>query len=337
MKTKLLLSLFLLVFFSAVSDIKAEKILFLTNQNPTTNQSDLTVIEYLESEAYDVVVKLSQSFNADTDLAGVDCIFISEAIGSGDPAALYTAENAGQITIPIINAEPYAYSAGRLPWIANPGTYEKGATDYGRIWLTEEGAAHPIAVKAGYTTATTSGDDAIVVLEKKDAESAVLPKMIYVRKTDVTKGVVIGWDGATGEGVVSKALMFAIEKGTEVVSGKVLPARRIQYFIANGTNNVLTEAGKKLLKASIEWGIEGKDYNPNGIIQGKADVNFIYANNYLTINENNVRLDLFTVDGRLIKTLENAINYDCSTMSKGVYIARFSSGQKMDSAKIIVK
>lgn len=337
MKTKLLLSLFVLMFFSFFSMIRAEKILFLTNQNPTTNQSDLTIIEYLESEAYDVVVKLSQSFNVATDLVGVDCIFISEAVNSGDPATLYTAENAGQITIPIINCEPFAYIAGRLPWITNPGTHEKGATDYGRIWLTQEGVAHPIAIKAGYTTVTATAEEAIVVLEKKDPEAAVLPKMVYVRKSDVTKGVVIGWDGVAGEGAVPKALMFAIEKGTEVVSGKVLPARRIQYFIANGTNNQLTEAGKKFLKASIEWGIEGKDYNPNGIIQSKADVDFIYANNYLTINENNVRLELFSIDGRLIKTIDNVRNYDCSILLKGVYIARFNVGRKMDTAKIIVR
>lgn len=334
MKRNLLLTACLLMLIFSVS---AEKILFLTNQDPTTNQADLTVIEYLQSEAYDVVVKLSPSFNVATDLTGVDCIFISEAIGSGDPATLYTAENAGQITIPIINCEPFAYSAGRLPWIANPGTYVKGATDYGRIWLSEQGATHPIAVKAGYTTVTATVDDAIVVLEKKDPVGTVLPKMSYVAKADVTKGVVIGWDGVTGEGTVPKALLFAIEKGTQVVSGKILPARRIHFFVANGTNNQLTEAGKKFLKASIQWGIEGKDYIPNGIIQGKADVNFIYANNYLTINENNVSLDLFTVDGSLIKTINNARNFDCSALSKGVYIVRFSVGRKMDTAKIIVK
>lgn len=43
----------------SIQALQAEKVLFLTNQVPTVNQADLTVIEALEDEAYDVEVKLS--------------------------------------------------------------------------------------------------------------------------------------------------------------------------------------------------------------------------------------------------------------------------------------
>ena len=60
----------------SIQALQAEKVLFLTNQVPTVNQADLTVIEALEDEAYDVEVKLSQQFDKSTDLDGVDCIYV---------------------------------------------------------------------------------------------------------------------------------------------------------------------------------------------------------------------------------------------------------------------
>ncbi len=336
MKKSLLLFASILMIFFFGTNAYAKKVLFLTNIAPTTNQSDLTIISYLQSNAFEVVVKKSQEFNASFDLDGVDCIFISEAISSGDPAALYVAENSGIITIPIINCEPYAYSANRLPWISNQAAYAKGLIEISKIWITANGAIHPIATKAGITAATTSDADAIVVLTKNEPEGTVLPKMGYIAMNDVTKGVIIGWNGIVGEGSTSKALLFAIEKGTEVVPGKILPARRVNFFIANSANNKLTEVGYKLLKASIEWGIEGKDYIPTGIIQGTEGIKFIYANNYFTFHNGNANLEIYTINGTLIKKVQNVKNFDCKGMAKGIYIGKVNMPGRFQSLKFVV-
>ncbi len=333
MKTYRLLCLFLSICTLSVTSAFAEKILFLTNQSPTTNQADLTVIQALEDEAYDVVVKRSQDFDKSTDLDGVDCIYVSEAIGSGDPATLYAAELAGEVGIAIINNEPYGYNmTDRFPWAA--GT-RKGNTDYSRMFITEAGATHPIAVKAGFTTATTDESEAVVVLQKVDSEGAS-PKMCYIGEEDVTVGTVIGWDGSTVEGTGHKALLFAIEKGTEMKPGVVAAGRRIGFFMANGSNNELTDEGKALLLAAVEWGIEGNDLEL-GVERNNADLKYQLLNNRIVINEEDATLEIYGITGMLYESLTAVKSYDCSVLNKGIYIARITVGGKTKTFKLNIK
>lgn len=335
MKTIRLLSLSLFISLFSVTGMFGQKILFLTNQGPeVTNQADLTVIQALEDEAYDVVVKQSQQFDKSTDLEGIDCIFISEAIGSGDPAALYAAELAGEIEIAIINCEPYAYNmTDRLPWASGN---RKGNTDFSKIFITEAGAAHPIAVKAGFTTVTADEADAVVVLQKKNPDDPAVPKMCYVGEEDVMTGTVIGWDGSTVEGTGHKALLFAIEKGTEMKTGFKASGRRIGFFIANGANNELTDAGKALLIAAVEWGIEGNTLEV-GMEQNKSNLKYQIVNNQIVINEREANLEIYSITGMLCESLVSVKSYDYSVLNKGIYVARITAGNNTETFKLNIK
>lgn len=316
-------------FFLAITftSVNAEKILFLTNVNVPVSVNDLSIINSLTDLGYTVVSKRSQDFTT-ADLTGTHCIFISEAIGSGDPANLYTAENANQIQIPIICAEPYAYSTGRLPMmeLTNSGTpptgYGAGTTTYGKIWITEAGAQHAIGQKAGFTTAITSNDDAIEVLINS-------PGMALVNATTISegKGVIVAHTGQTHQAVI-----VAIEKGTVVVTGKPLQARRVHFFPRGGD---LTANGKALLKATVEWCIEGLT---TSIEQPDSErMNVLFANNKLTINEEKAFLEIYRIDGQLYSKSSNATVFDCSAMPKGIYMARVTCGRKTQTTKIFVQ
>lgn len=335
MKTIRLLSLSLFISFFSITGMFGQKVLFLTNQVPTTNQADLTVIQTLEDEAYDVVVKRSQDFDKSTDLEDIDCIFVSEAIGSGDPASLYAAELAGEIGIAIINNEPYGYNmTDRLPWASGN---RKGNTDFSKIFITEAGATHPIAVKAGFTTVTSDEADAVVVLQKTDPAGSPC-KMCYVGEEDVTVGTVIGWDGSTVEGTGRKALLFAIEKGTEMKNGVIAAGRRIGFFIANGSSNELTDEGKALLLASVEWGIEGNSLDiGTGIMRNKSDLKYQVTNSQIVINEEDANLEIYTIAGVLCESLVSVKSYDYSVLNKGIYVARIVDGNHTETFKLNIK
>lgn len=327
MKTIRLFSILAFLLTFTFATVNAEKILFLTNVNAPVSVNDLSVINSLTEMGYTVVSKRSQEFTT-ADLTGTHCIFISEAIGSGDPAALYTAENANQIQIPIISCEPYAYSSGRLPMMesANSGAapvgYGASTTAWGKIWITDAGAQHPIGQKAGFTTPITSNDNAIEVLVNT-------PGMATVNGTTIAegKGVVVAHSGQTNQAVI-----VAIEKGTVVVTGKPLQARRVHFFPRGGD---LTANGKALLKATVEWCIDGLTTSVNESAIEKMNV--IFADNKLTINEENAAFEIYRIDGRLYSKSSNVTTFDCSYMPKGLYMARVSNGTKTQITKFIVK
>jgi hypothetical protein len=327
MKTIRLIYFTFLMLLIPFAGVKAEKILFLTNVTVPVSVNDTSIVNSLTRLGYTVVSKRSQDFTT-ADLTGTHCIFISEAIGSADPANLYTAENANQVQIPIICAEPYAYSVGRLPMMeltnsaAPPTGYGAGTTIYGKIWITEAGAQHPIGQKAGFTTAITSNDDAIEVLVNS-------PGMALVNATTISegKGVIVAHTGQTHQAVI-----VAIEKGTVVVTGKPLQARRVHFFPRGG---MLTSNGVALLKATVEWCIEGlttsvKETNSEGM-------NVLFAGNKLNINEENATVEMYRIDGQLYSKSANVSVFDCSSMPKGMYMARITSGKKMQTTKIVVK
>ncbi len=317
----------------SIQALQAEKVLFLTNQVPTVNQADLTVIEALEDEAYDVEVKLSQQFDKSTDLDGVDCIYVSEAIGSGDPATLYAAELAGEIGIAIINNEPYGYNmTDRFHWAAGN---RKGNTDFGKLFVTEEGAAHPIFMNAGFTSATTDESEAIVVLQKAD-EAGSATKMCYVGMEDVTAGTVLAWDGSTVEGTGNKALIFVVEKGTELAPGVVATGRRIGFFMANG-NNTLTDEGKAILLSAVAWGIEGNSMGVSHVEEPENSVAYRIVDGQILVNEENASLAIYTVTGALCESVQSVRSYDYSALAQGVYVARLQAGNKTEVFKFIVK
>ena len=232
------------------TNIFAKKILFLTTNTQVTTPSgaDLSCRDYLVSQGYTVTMKSSGSF-ATSDLALYNCIFISEAIGSGDPASLYTAENNNLLTIPIICCEPYAYSTNRLRMTTSPDNAVSipGVTTYGTVRLTTSGTQHAIAQKAGFTTA---GVDIIVANNT--------PKLALVNGSNTVdaKGISIANTGQT-----SQTVLFAYEKGVVVRDNIALKERRAHFFISAGT---LTDDGKKFLKATVEWCVE--NYQPANVV-----------------------------------------------------------------------
>lgn len=330
MKRKHLLLVAMLMASFSFSSAYAQYIMFLTNQADNSNQADATVIEAMEDAGYEVQIKVSSYFDPSADLDGVDLIFLAEAISSGDPAMLYTAEQAGEIGIGLINCEPYAYTSARLPWY---GDASVGSTTFGSIFVTEEGAAHEIMVNADLTEVTATEEDAVQVLEQVD-ETGDACNMAWVLASDVTAGTLIATDG----GEIPKALVTAIEKGTECSTGYVTTGRRAHYFMANKSNNQLTDEGADLLISMIEWCIEG-----NNLEVGEAGIKEStvaeckYANNTLVV-EQEASIEIFAISGELCASQSNVTSYDCSSLSKGIYIARvITTNGNASVCKISVK
>lgn len=310
-------------------NISAEKILFLTNRNDVVNQVDQTVIEALEDEGYDIIIKLSGSFDvSEIEDEEIDMIFLAEAIGSGDPQSLYAAELAGKIPIGIINCEPYAYNTSdRFHWCLGS---RKGMTDYGRIFVTEEGAKHPVFTSIGVTEPSEGEEGSILLLSPVDEGAKA--KMAYVGEEDVTIGTTLATDG-TDEN--TKALIFAVEKGTDLGGGLVTTGRRMFMPIANAKQE-LTEEGKEVLLSCVKWVIEGNEYDPTGITEVRTG-NVGYRNGCIYVSDTNAKIEIYDVTGKLYKSIEGQNAFDCSELKSGMYIARVKALNTRQSIKICVK
>lgn len=321
----------MVLFFAAMfasSNLFADKVLFLTNKDDASNLADKTVVETLEEEAYDIVIKNSKAFDV-TDLEDVDVIFLAEAIGSGDPASLYAAELAGKIGIALINNEPYGYNASdRFHWAAGN---RKGMTDFGRIFITEEGAQHPIFSSLGYSEKSVGEEGSIQILVPTDEGGKA--KMAYLGVEDFTIGQVIATDGTEEN---TKGLICAIEKGTDLGGGVVTQGRRVFFPIANA-NQELTDEGKRILLSTVKWAIEGNDIEISDRIEMVKTKGITFSANHLFAGTDQASIEVFDITGKVCISADGVSSLDCKTLGNGLYIAHITTQEGEQSIKINVK
>ena len=196
----------------------AKKVLFVVGDE-NLNKDDQAVYNRLVILGHSIDIKPSDTVSA-ADAAGKDGVLISETVSSTDLANTFA-----NVSVPAMVWEPYIYDDMSM-------SGETENIDFGRLQGTtiNVSSAHPIAAKM-------AGD--IRVLDNFIESSWGKPS--------ANADIIAVWQGQ-----VTKAAIFAYEKGAEMV-GMSAPERRVGFFFNDGVRDETTNHGWTLFDAAVNW------------------------------------------------------------------------------------
>ena len=181
---------------------------------------DQALVDHMESVGIDVEL-VKDSDASISDATGKDAIFILESV-----AANYVNTKFKNATIPVIVNEPYLYE--EMEMSASPSVTGNNA--------------YRLAIVAPDERLAFGFSDTISV---------------YTQTTGVFNLGVPGSEATTiatavGDG---RAAIFYYDTGDHLIDGSVAPAPRIGFFINSQYGKSLTESGKRLLEATLDWAL----------------------------------------------------------------------------------
>ena len=195
------------------------------------NASDAAAKARLETNGFQVqVVEAPASSTADA--AGKQLIVISSTVGSGDVNTKFAAS-----AVPVLTWEG-ALQDDFLMTLNTDGTDRGVATAQTQLNIVN--ATHPLAagLTAGVKTTTTAAVD-------------------YTWGVPNSNAVVV----ATVAANPAQAVIYGYDKDALLIDGTTrAPARRVLTFLSNDAYAVLTDDGKKLFDAAVQW---ASGINPN--------------------------------------------------------------------------
>ncbi len=187
------------------------------------NSGDTAVRSRLEGYGYTVVVALD-SASAASDATGRDLVIISSTAASADVNSKFR-----DVTVPVIVYEPWIFDDMGMTGPTEWADYSWIA-DQTQIDIIDPG--HPLA--AGLTgTVTVSNVADVVTLGVPNTNAARV----------ATQAGDSGW-----------FTIFAYETGASMV-GMTAPARRVGYFLNDTMPDTLTEDGRALFDAAVNWAL----------------------------------------------------------------------------------
>ena len=254
------------------------KILFITSNADLPINADPALIALLQAKGY-TVTPLTPPGTADELRAatkGQDLVIISETIGSTtvvDPPGQGTGIFSLKATdIPIISFEPYMWD--NADWVKRT---DDGSNDF-TIWGN-----------SGRTEADVVGlldaGDSLQIMKAGHRLAAGLTGKVKV--FDALYSLNYGLPSADADVIASITAdgkfptIFAYEKGDKLVDGSVAPNLRIGMFIGQAANpnantptayEDLSEAGRSLLLASVEYALPRKAVPTLSLARTGADV-----------------------------------------------------------------
>ncbi|MBK8561961.1 MAG: HYR domain-containing protein [Saprospiraceae bacterium] len=300
------------------------------------NSGDTWVKNRLQALGLNVTVK-SATAAASADATGKGLVVISTTINSADVTSKFT-----NVTVPIVTWESYILDDLKM-------TGATAQTDYGEnntySSLVINNASHPL--------------------------SAGLSGTVRV----LTAGNWIRW-GATNNAAAIKAASVAgqsswwgvlgYDKNAAMQGGFIAPARRVSLFLNDDTPTLLTENGKKLFDAAIEWAIgcnlnnvdgntqvsnrNGNDLEMAETAEKTASDVQVFPNPasdrlYLEFSaggNDETTIRLFDINGRAVQEWEvggsgEPIELQLNNMASGQYLLWISEkGQQPISKRIVV-
>jgi len=187
------------------------------------NSGDAAVRSRLEGYGYTVIVVLDTASSA-ADATGRDLVIISSTAESVDVSSKFR-----DVTVPVIVYEPWIFDdmgmTGPTEWV-----------DY--TWIADQtqldiiDPGHPLA--AGLSgTLTVSNVVDVMTMGVPNANAARV---------------------ATQAGDPGWYTIFAYETGASMV-GVTAPARRVGYYLNNAMPDTLTEDGRALFDAAVNWAL----------------------------------------------------------------------------------
>ena len=206
------------------ASLKGKKLLFLIKLQGPHRATDDNIRKHLES------LGLVVTYGDDTkppSAAGYDMIAISATCQGKWILGAY--KNA---TIPIVTWKPWLYPYLGMTGMHIDVSYGEGhKPEQPPLWMVN--APNPL--------------------------SAGLPNGLLVPLVHATKDFSWGKPGlgattiATLAGEPDKALIFSYEKGALMTGDFAAPARRVAFFMAEDTFDILNDDGMKLFDAAFEW------------------------------------------------------------------------------------
>jgi len=347
----------IIAFMFSLNAEAQKKVYFLVGG--TGSPGDMVVKTHLEEKGYTVTMLNKDAANI-VDAATNDIMLMSATISSGD-ASIYK-----DLAKPILTWESYALSPTRLsmtelnagdsifyenfPWIkaendttpgfeylnvtADPTVREQGLA---------QGLSGEIFVIDGVATAPASNHTGTLGMPNKNA---------YVILTFLKDDLVAyqdfepAWNGGKLiDSIVSAA--FVYDKGVAMGAGFVSPERRGFIGLHDNTPEVITDDMWKIFDGMVRW-LLGEDLTVGTINKVRDNAIFnLYqsASNSLAININNESgnkavVEIFDITGKLkmkINNIENRVDINTSSFSKGVYVVKVNKGSMMETRKFILQ
>ncbi len=204
-------------------------ILFVSSANPPTDSGDVAVVNYLESQGFQVVVvddNVSDTAQAD----GKALVVISSTVGSGN-----VADKFADVAVPVINWEEAIFDEMKMTGDSGAAPDHHGSTG-GLTQIDILNASHPLAAGLSGTVTVTSSPQTM---------------SWGVSDANPTNAIVI----AQVAGDPTKWAIWAYEKGATLFDGTAAAERRVGFFFNAGSVTATTADGFKLFDAAVNWSL----------------------------------------------------------------------------------
>ena len=281
----------------------APRVLFVYEADRNTGgdeNEDFRYLEILEDELGFEVQPIDASVSAPGDTVGVDLIFISESVSSGDVAGKFK-----DVRVPVVNAEVFTWTPDRMAWVpAGPSVdIDMGFADANKIQVASR--THPILgglpsyevqVYNEPPVGSTSGNDAAnqigYAVPAADAEIiATLPS------------VATGSDGnPLPPSDNRRATMFVFEPGDSLADSTTVWARKASFFAHTRGSENMSEIGEALFKNTILWAV-GREAEAVEIDAPAPTMLFVFN------SELNTGVDDRDEDFRYLELLEDTLGF----------------------------
>lgn len=309
---RLVSPLLLLLLFAIPAEALAQDVLFVYNAGLNTGEEDkdedFQYLSILEDEL-GLTVHLINAADASTaDADGVDLIFISESVGSGDVADKFKNTN-----VPIVNAEVFTFLPGRMEWVSSELgiDVDMGFTNANKINIAN--TDHPIlgGLRPGEITVydappagSTLGNDA----DNQIGYAVPLPGGDVLA---TLPAYTVGPGSAplppsSGQ----RATLFTYEAGDVLHDGTTVPARYVGFFAHTRGSENLSEVGQDLFANSVLWAL-GKDADLREISAPAPTILFVYEADMNTGAEDRDE------DFRYLEILEDELGFNVQPIDAG--------------------
>lgn len=282
------------------TEAPAPSILFVLNSDDNTGQDgkdeDFQYLEILEDELGFNVQTVHHQLSQPADTAGMDAIFISESVWSGEVADKFKG-----VRMPVVNAEVFTWDD--VQWIPQglPVDVDMGFGNASSIQVAHK--THPIL--GGAETFELKVYDDPPAGEGANQIGYAVP----TADAEILATLSASFRGPDGQPLPpssadrSRATLFVLEPGDQLEDGTTVWARRASFFAhRNGSEN-LSETGKKLFINTILWAV-GREAEVRPI-EAETPSILVVLN-----SEDNTGQDGKDEDFRYLELLEDSLGFD---------------------------
>ncbi len=243
------------------------------NTGVDDRDEDFRYLEILEDDLGFNVQTIDAAEAAPADTAGVDAIFISESVGSGDVGDKFSG-----VRLPVVNAEVFTYSPDRMAWAQPdiPIDIDMGFANANKIQVAS--STHPIMGGLPSYEVVVYDDPPAGSTLDQDAPNQI-GYVAPVEDAEIIATLPSAVTGPDGQPLPpsdrDRATMFVLEPGDMLSDTSVVWARQASFFAHTRGSENLSEIGEALFANTILWAV-GREAEAQSIDAPAPTMLFVY-------------------------------------------------------------